>query len=108
MLIAAALVLASLAAQGDGNGPFTVVRVEAQQLRLFWQDDQGRQLRRLDKLSTWLRGQGKTLAFGMNAGMYHADASPVGLLVIDGREIAPLNLAGGEGNFFLKPNGVFL
>ncbi len=44
----------------------------------------------------------------MNAGMYHADGGPVGLLVIDGRELAPLNLADGAGNFFLKPNGVFL
>jgi uncharacterized protein YigE (DUF2233 family) len=30
------------------------------------------------------------------------------LLVRNGREEAPLNLADGAGNFFLKPNGVFL
>jgi uncharacterized protein YigE (DUF2233 family) len=39
--------------------------------------------------------------------MYQADGSPVGLLVIDGRQIAPLNLKAGSGNFYLKPNGVF-
>jgi uncharacterized protein YigE (DUF2233 family) len=44
----------------------------------------------------------------MNAGMYQPDFSPVGLLVIGGREVSPLNLADGAGNFFLKPNGVFL
>jgi uncharacterized protein YigE (DUF2233 family) len=44
----------------------------------------------------------------MNAGMYHADASPVGLLVVAGRTLSPLNVADGTGNFFLKPNGVFL
>lgn len=27
--------------------------------------------------------------------------------MIDGRELAPVNLAPGEGNFFMKPNGVF-
>lgn len=109
-LLALALVFAGLAARAEGDGRFTVVRVDlaTQKLHLFWQDDKGRPLRRLDKLSAWLKTQGKTLAFGMNAGMYHADASPVGLLVIDGRELAPLNLSGGEGNFFLKPNGVFL
>ena len=44
----------------------------------------------------------------MNAGMYHKDLSPVGLLVVEGRQLAPLNLAAGEGNFFMKPNGVFM
>lgn len=43
----------------------------------------------------------------MNAGMYHADMAPVGLLVEDGEEISPLNTADDIGNFFLKPNGVF-
>jgi uncharacterized protein YigE (DUF2233 family) len=46
-------------------------------------------------------------AFAMNAGMYHEDMSPVGLHVEDGVERAPLNFADGEGNFFMKPNGVF-
>jgi len=45
--------------------------------------------------------------FAMNAGMYHADMTPVGLYVEDSAERAPLNQADGEGNFFLKPNGVF-
>lgn len=107
VLFALSLLLTSLGCAAQGDGGYTVVRVEADKLRLFWRDDQGRPLRRLDRLAAWLKTQGKTLAFGMNAGMYHADAGPVGLLVIDGRELAPLNPAGGQGNFFLKPNGVF-
>jgi uncharacterized protein YigE (DUF2233 family) len=43
----------------------------------------------------------------MNAGMYHDGLGPVGLFVEDGRQETPLNRADGEGNFFLKPNGVF-
>lgn len=46
-------------------------------------------------------------SLAMNAGMYHEDNSAVGLYVEDGREDVLLNLADGEGNFFLKPNGVF-
>lgn len=103
-----ALALAGLAAAAPANDLFTVVRVDTARLRLFWQDEKGQPLRRLDRLAAWLKGQGRTLTFGMNAGMYHADGGPVGLLVIDGRELAPLNLADGRGNFFLKPNGVFL
>jgi uncharacterized protein YigE (DUF2233 family) len=34
--------------------------------------------------------------------------SPVGLLVEDGRQVAPLETRDGAGNFFLKPNGVFI
>jgi uncharacterized protein YigE (DUF2233 family) len=110
LLWALALVFASFAARAEGNDLFTVVRVDlaTQRLRLFWQDDKGQPLRRLDRLAAWQKSQRKTLVFGMNAGMYHADAHPVGLLVIDGRELSPLNLDDGQGNFFLKPNGVFL
>jgi uncharacterized protein YigE (DUF2233 family) len=110
VLLALALLFASLAACAERNDPFTVVRVDlaTQKLRLFWQDDKGQPLRRLDRLAAWQKAQGRTLTFGMNAGMYHADGGPVGLLVIDGHELAPLNLSDGQGNFFLKPNGVFL
>jgi len=107
-LLLLALVFASLTAAAQGQDLFTVVRVDAARLRLFWQDDQGQPLRRLDRLAAWQKAQGRALTFGMNAGMYHADASPVGLLVIDGRELSPLNLDDGQGNFFMKPNGVFL
>jgi uncharacterized protein YigE (DUF2233 family) len=108
LVVALVVAFASVAASAEGSGLFTVVRVEADKLRLFWQDDKGQPLRRLDRLAAWLKPLGHTLTFGMNAGMYHADGGPVGLLVIDGRELAPLNLDDGKGNFFLKPNGVFL
>lgn len=54
-----------------------------------------------------LEAEGKTLAFAMNAGMYHRDLSPVGLFIAEGREQAPLITRAGPGNFGLLPNGVF-
>ncbi len=54
-----------------------------------------------------LRQDREFLVFGMNGGMYHPGYSPVGLLVEYGRERHPLNRDAGEGNFFLRPNGVF-
>jgi uncharacterized protein YigE (DUF2233 family) len=88
----------------------TVCRVEVkkEKLRLFHRDETGLPLKRLDRLAEWLGAQGQKLTFAMNAGMYHGDFSAVGLFVSDGREAAPLNGANGEGNFFLKPNGVFV
>ncbi|MFN0317363.1 MAG: phosphodiester glycosidase family protein [Burkholderiales bacterium] len=53
------------------------------------------------------RLQASKLSFAMNAGMFHSDGTPVGLLVINGRAVAPLNVSEGNGNFFWKPNGVF-
>ena len=50
-----------------------------------------------------------------NAGIFKAglslfsrDLTPLGLYVEDGKELIPLNLSDGAGNFFMKPNGVFL
>ena len=43
----------------------------------------------------------------MNAGMFHPDHSSVGLQIIDGTVRNPINTDDGQGNFFLKPNGVF-
>lgn len=49
----------------------------------------------------------RRLIWAMNAGMYHPDRSPVGLLVSRSNERSRLNIERGKGNFFLMPNGVF-
>lgn len=91
------------------SGRFTTVRVDVRtdRLELFLRDETGRTFKRFDHLAAWLEGRNQHLRFAMNAGMYKPDFSPVGLLVQDGREISPLNVADGKGNFFMKPNGVF-
>jgi uncharacterized protein YigE (DUF2233 family) len=38
-------------------------------------------------------------------GIMAALLAPVGLLGIDGQELAPLNLGSGPGNFYQQPNG---
>jgi uncharacterized protein YigE (DUF2233 family) len=77
-------------------------------LRLFHVDEQGRPLKYFSGVNRLLQASGEKLVFAMNAGMYHADFGAVGLLVVDGVEVQPLNLQSATGNFFLKPNGVFL
>jgi uncharacterized protein YigE (DUF2233 family) len=106
-----------LASVQDGSehasvaGPrFTTVRVNVrtERIELFLRDDAGVTFKRFDRLKSWLASRNERLRFAMNAGMFQPDLSPVGLLVQDGRQVAPLNLSDGDGNFFLKPNGVFL
>jgi uncharacterized protein YigE (DUF2233 family) len=40
--------------------------------------------------------------------MFEPTFKPCGLLVQDGKEISPLNLNDAPGNFYMKPNGIFL
>jgi uncharacterized protein YigE (DUF2233 family) len=84
------------------------VDLREQRLRMFHLDETQRPLKYFSGVERFLEPRGERLVFAMNAGMYHSDFSAVGLLVSDGVELQPLNLADAVGNFFLKPNGVFL
>lgn len=48
------------------------------------------------------------IAFAMNSGMYDEAGRPIGLSIVDGREVHKIALRAGGGNFGMKPNGVFL
>lgn len=85
----------------------------ADDLRLYWRGQDGRPFRTFDALSDVLQGEGRTLVFAMNGGMYERDFSPVGLHIEKGRTLSPLNTKTVTGrpsqipNFYKKPNGVF-
>jgi uncharacterized protein YigE (DUF2233 family) len=81
---------------------------KTEDLRLYWKDDQGNLLHDFVGLEKAVDAQGEKLLFAANAGMYEPDLRPVGLLVQDGNETASLNLNDGAGNFYMKPNGVFI
>lgn len=61
----------------------------------------------LEAFDKAMAAAGKPVLLAMNAGMYHEGLGPVGLFVENGRQETPLNTGNAEGNFFLKPNGVF-
>ena len=48
-----------------------------------------------------------TIAFAMNGGMYGDDLKPIGYYVQNGERLKELNRGDGDGNFYMKPNGVF-
>lgn len=93
---------------GDGAS-YTVCEVDARKasIRLYLRDDAGALYGGFSVLAEALARKGETLAFAMNAGMYAPDFNPVGLYVEAGRLLRPANTAAGEGNFHMKPNGVF-
>ncbi|MCA9299070.1 MAG: phosphodiester glycosidase family protein [Phycisphaerales bacterium] len=51
--------------------------------------------------------EGRTPAALINAGMLEPDLTPTGLLITGGTVVRDLNLAPGEGNFFMGERGVF-
>ncbi len=92
----------------DGQG-YVLCQVEAAQepaLRLFQDGTDGAPLRNFANVRRTL-DEGQTLSFAMNAGMFHADYRPVGLLVVDGVELSPIVTGASRDNFGMLPNGVF-
>jgi uncharacterized protein YigE (DUF2233 family) len=73
-------------------------------IRFFWKASDGDPYGGFRRL---LPEAGPNLLAAMNAGMYDPALAPVGLYVENGRELKPPNTASGEGNFHLKPNGIF-
>lgn len=76
-------------------------------LRFYYKDDKQINFQNLNNLKQWLNVKNKELVFAMNGGMYKKDKSPQGLYIENEIIKAPLDTAAGEGNFYLKPNGVF-
>jgi uncharacterized protein YigE (DUF2233 family) len=119
-------VLAALAATVGGNAddktpaglpsltfhgtPYFVHEVDPKKddLQMFLKFSNGVYIHDFTGLQTYLASKGEKLLFAANAGMFQPDFTPCGLLVENGSEITPLNTNDGQGNFYMKPNGVFL
>lgn len=83
------------------------VDVTTDALGLYLRGPDGRPYGTFTALAADLATRRRALAFGMNAGMYELDRSPVGLFVADGETRHPAETGTAQGNFYLKPNGVF-
>ncbi len=91
----------------EGRG-YTVCQVTtAEDLRIFQTAPDGTTFGSFERVNASLADQGQRLGFAMNAGMYHPDRDPVGLMIEGGQERARIVTSAGPGNFGLLPNGVF-
>lgn len=64
-------------------------------------------VRQIADLEANLGARAQQVAFAMNAGMYDVDGRPIGLAIVEGRQVRSINRRKGGGNFHLMPNGVF-
>ena len=85
---------------------FTVCNPGRGKLQLIAASKSEAPLRTFAEVATLIPGE--RVAFAMNAGMFDEDGRPIGLAVVDGVQKQAINLRDGEGNFHLKPNGVFM
>lgn len=84
-----------------------VDRADFPRLDLRWLAQDGKPLGSFGPLLQEAVKEGRQIEFATNAGIYERGPKPCGLTVSNGKELVPLNLAKGEGNFYLHPNGVF-
>lgn len=77
------------------------------ELELVWLGADGKPLGDFTALQKQTATEGRQIVFAMNAGIYERGPKPLGLTVCAGKELVPLNLQNGDGNFYLKPGGVF-
>lgn len=93
--------------QHEGQGYVVCEVTAAADLRVWHSAPSGGLYGSFRLIDAALAAEGRRLGFAMNAGMYHADRAPVGLLIADGQEVSGLVTAAGPGNFGMLPNGVF-
>jgi uncharacterized protein YigE (DUF2233 family) len=85
-----------------------IVDTKTCNMELFLRDENGAPLLSFDRLADLLASRQADMAFAMNAGMYQPDYQAQGLFISKGKKLQELDLSEGEGNFYLKPNGVFV
>ena len=85
---------------------FTVCDPDGGKLRLFATGRGQTPLRSFAEIMTKVPAD--QVAFAMNAGMFDEDGRPIGLAIVDGKQVRAINMRDGGGNFHLMPNGVFL
>ena len=64
-------------------------------------------VRRFADLESSLGSRAGRVAFAMNAGMFDEEGRPIGLAIVEERQVHAINRRQGGGNFHLMPNGVF-
>lgn len=87
---------------------YQILTASADSVRVLWKDSDGRQMRTFPEVAGHLERNKLAVDTLMNGGIFEPGGIPSGLLIQDGRELRPVNRNAGEGNFFLKPNGIFL
>jgi uncharacterized protein YigE (DUF2233 family) len=86
---------------------YRIDKADWPRLQLAWLGTDGKPLGDFNGLRQHLAVQKQKIIFATNAGIYERGPKPCGLTICAGLEQVPVNLRDAEGNFYLKPNGIF-
>ncbi len=86
----------------------TVIDPKKHKLSLHWKNEKDEPYKSLFAIKKSLEDKGEKILALTNAGIYGKDYAPLGLHIERGQVLRKINKARGGGNFFLKPNSVFL
>lgn len=106
-LTAGVFVFAKRQQTEDGRFITYIVDPKKQDIKFYWKDDENQNFGSIENLKSRLEKHQQKLVFAMNGGMYKPDGSPQGLFIENQKTLSPLDTSSGNGNFYLKPNGVF-
>ncbi|WP_264554493.1 phosphodiester glycosidase family protein [Flavobacterium sp. N1861] len=83
------------------------VDLNDKEVKLYWKDEKDNNFKSIQNLKNWLETKDQTLLFATNGGMYKKDNTPQGLFIENFETKSNIDTLSGNGNFYLKPNGVF-
>ena len=88
---------------------FIIYRTNSKEdkVELFWKNNKNKPLKSLKNLKDFVVSKNLNLKFAMNGGMYIQNNIPKGLYIENYKILNPIDTLSGEGNFYLKPNGIF-
>jgi len=91
------------------NNAFDIYKVyDHRNIRFFWKNEKGEHYKNFDTLNAQLCAKNDSLRFAVNGGMYNSKLYPQGLYIEGGKTLKKIDKDDGKGNFYMKPNGIFL
>jgi len=93
----------------DSN--FDIARIEKNKINLikfYYRDKDDNLFKNIINLKAKIKEEGYNLIFATNGGIFSKKYAPLGLYFEAGKQLFELNKKDGYGNFYLKPNGIFL
>lgn len=107
ILVSASLLFQFKWKNNDDNFVFYVANPKQQRVLMYLKDYKGVNYGSIANLKSWLSQNKMELLFATNGGMYKKDKSPQGLYIQHGGILSKIDTNSGNGNFYMKPNGIF-
>lgn len=83
------------------------VNTKLETIKLYYKNNKGINFGSIENVKKYLKAKKQKLLFATNGGMYKKDHSPQGLFIENNILKSKIDTLNGNGNFYLKPNGIF-